>query len=71
MDTPGTSRLVLRALACGGPVYLDVPAPNAAAMALAARHGLRPVFETARIHLDPPQTLPLERIYGVTIFELG
>lgn len=63
--------LGLRALACGGPVYLDVPAPNAAAMAMAARHGLRPVFETARIHLGPPQTLPLERIYGVTSFELG
>ncbi|AGW12852.1 GNAT family N-acetyltransferase [Megalodesulfovibrio gigas] len=63
--------LGLRALACGGPVYLDTPVPNAAALALAARHGMRPVFETARIHLGPPQILPLERIYGVTSFELG
>ncbi|WP_460032669.1 GNAT family N-acetyltransferase [Megalodesulfovibrio paquesii] len=61
----------LAAQARSGPLYLDTPAPNAAALALAARHGLKPVFETARIHMGPPQQLPLERIYGVTTFELG
>jgi hypothetical protein len=52
-------------------VYLDVPEPNAAAAALAARHGLSPVFETARMYRGDPPRLPLGRIFGITTFELG
>lgn len=33
-----------------GPIYLDVPETNPAAIALAERHGLAPVFETARMY---------------------
>jgi hypothetical protein len=60
---------------CGavGPttVYLDPPEPNGAAVALAARHGLAPVFETARMYRGPAPDLPLSSIWGVTTFELG
>ena len=55
----------------GEPVYLDLPEPNAQALALARRHGMRAVFETARMYTGTPPALPLERMYGVTTFELG
>ena len=55
----------------GAPITLDVPEPNAQAVALAKRHGLDPVFETARMYRGPAPALPLERIFGITTFELG
>ena len=39
--------------------------------ALAARHDLQPVFETARMCAGGALALPLQRIYGITTFELG
>ena len=61
----------LSAPVAGAPVFLDVPQPNAEALALAKRHNMKPVFETARIYNKGPIELPLNRIYGVTSFELG
>jgi hypothetical protein len=55
----------------GGQVFLDVPQPNGAAMALAGAHGFAPVFETARMYSGPIRPVSLERVYGVTTFELG
>ncbi len=55
----------------GSPVYLDVPEPNGAAVALAARYGMEPVFETARMYRGGQLDLPLERVFGITTFELG
>lgn len=52
-------------------LFLDPPEPNAAARALAARHGLEPVFETARMYRGPAPELPLAEIWGITSFELG
>ena len=54
-----------------GPVFLDVPQPHAAAVRLAERLGLKPVFETARMYRGPAPTLPVDRLFGVTSFELG
>jgi Acetyltransferase (GNAT) domain len=64
---------LLCALAAGvdGPFYLDIPDPNAAGRALAARHGMTPVFSTVRMYDGPPPSLDLERIFGVTALELG
>jgi len=73
-ETEGEADLLFRALAAAaesGPVYLDCPEPNRAATALAARYGLSPVFETARMYRGPAPDLPLSRIYGITTFELG
>jgi hypothetical protein len=53
------------------PVFIDVPEPNPAARRLAERHGLSPVFETARMYAGAPPDLPLARLFGVTTFELG
>lgn len=63
--------LRLAAHASGGSVFLDVPEPNALALRLAERHGLKPVFETARMYTGPAPDIPLTRLYGVTSFELG
>jgi hypothetical protein len=64
--------LGLTAHASGGDrVYLDVPEPNTGAVRLAERHGMTPVFETARMVAGPPPVEPVGRIYGLTTFELG
>ncbi|KQV44976.1 GCN5 family acetyltransferase [Duganella sp. Root336D2] len=55
----------------GEPVFLDVPEPNAAAVALAERHGMHACFETARMYTGADPRLPLARQYGITTFELG
>lgn len=55
----------------GGEVFLDVPSINPQAVALAKDAGLAPVFETARMYTAPVQPLQLERVFGVTTFELG
>ena len=52
-------------------VYLDLPESNAAALALARRHGMRRVFETARMYTGRPPAVPMERLYGQTSIELG
>jgi len=55
----------------GGEIFLDVPAVNRDAVALAESLGLAPVFETARMYTGAIPQLRLERVYGVTTFELG
>ena len=61
----------LAAWAGPGPIFLDVPEPNGAAVALAERHGLAPVFETARMYRGDAPDEPVHRIFGITSFELG
>ena len=54
-----------------GEVFLDVPAVNREAIALAEALGLKPVFETARMYTGPIAPLRIDRVFGVTSFELG
>jgi ribosomal protein S18 acetylase RimI-like enzyme len=61
----------LLASAGDGEVFLDVPAVNREAIALAESLGLAPVFETARMYTGPIPPLRIERVFGVTSFELG
>ena len=51
--------------------FLDVPSINQKAVTLAQRLGLVPVFETARMYTGAIPPMQLERVYGVTTFELG
>lgn len=53
------------------PVFLDTPEPNKASTTLAERHGMKKVFETARMYTGNTDILPVERVFGVTSFELG
>jgi len=55
----------------GEKFYMDIPQPNVAALAMARRHAMTPVFETARMYSGHDPQLPLDRIYGITSFELG
>ncbi len=52
-------------------VFLDVPEINNDAVALAIRHKMTISFETARMYTGPFPDLPLDRLYGVTSFEIG
>ncbi len=61
----------LTAFAAGGPLFLDVPENNPAAMELARRHRMKEVFGCARMYLGPMPDLAHERVFGVTTFELG
>jgi ribosomal protein S18 acetylase RimI-like enzyme len=54
-----------------GEVYLDLPEPNREAQALALSRGLKPVFETARMYKGQVRDVAIQRIFGVTTFELG
>ncbi|MGF1552675.1 MAG: GNAT family N-acetyltransferase [Paracoccaceae bacterium] len=63
--------LDLAARAEGAPLSLDVPEPNAAAVAMAERHGLAPSFETARMWRGPAPRQDLGRTFGVATLELG
>jgi ribosomal protein S18 acetylase RimI-like enzyme len=55
----------------GADVFLDIPEPNMEAQALAQSRGLRPVFETARMYTGEVRDVAIQRIFGVTTFELG
>jgi len=61
----------LASFAAGGPLFLDAPENNRAAMALVYQHGMNEVFGCARMYLGPPPALAHERVFGVTTFELG
>ena len=72
-DRAAAERLLLGlgAAVPGEELFLDVPGPNAQAMAMAESLGFSVRFETARMYKGPAPALPLGRIYGVTTFELG
>jgi GNAT superfamily N-acetyltransferase len=73
-DDRASAEVVLQALlasAGGGEIFLDIPSINRDAVALAQDLGLTPVFETARMYTGAIPPLRLERIFGVTSFELG
>lgn len=73
-DDPGQAQRLFRGLAAqakGQPIFLDVPEINQQAVDLARAADMEPVFDTARMYLGGDPGLPVERIYGVTTFELG
>ena len=73
-DDRATAEAVLSALlsaAGSGEIFLDVPGTNRDAIALAQGLGLVPVFETARMYTGAIRPVRLERVFGVTSFELG
>lgn len=70
-DALAIVRELVRAVPAGEQVFLDVPEPNAEARRLAAQLGLTQVFETARMYRGTAPELALDRIFGITSFELG
>lgn len=57
--------------AAGGPLFLDAPENNPAAIALARRYEMQEVFGCARMYLRSAPELMHSRVFGVTTFELG
>lgn len=55
----------------GSTLYLDTPEINEAAVALAKRHGMTVVFETARMYTGALPDIDVQKVFGVTTFELG
>lgn len=73
-DNAGVATGLFRALAASMPgevIVLDVPETNPAAVALAQRHGMTSVFETARMYTKEAPAIAIDRVFGVTSFELG
>ncbi|GAB7521652.1 GNAT family N-acetyltransferase [Paraburkholderia sp. 2C] len=73
-DDVRTAEALLDALIAqheGETFVLDVPEPNAHAVALAQRVGMTSVFETARMYTKAVPAVPLARVFGITTFELG
>lgn len=58
-------------IAPGSTIYLDTPEINPAAVALAERHGMTVVFETARMYTGEVPDIDVQKVFGVTTFELG
>ena len=73
-DSPDLAEALYASLVAGvpgEPVFLDVPQANADAVALAQRHDMRSVFQTARMYRGGDPEIPVARVFGVTTFELG
>jgi GNAT superfamily N-acetyltransferase len=70
-DAAGLLFSSLAASVSGEEVFLDVPDPNLAGVNLAKSFGMKPVFSTFRMYTKTAPKLPLEKIFGVTTFELG
>jgi len=74
-DTPDAAAELFGALRAAAPaaapIFLDVPECNAAAVALAQRHGMHAMFETARMYAGAAPATAIDRTYGITSFELG
>ena len=52
-------------------IYLDVPEVNDAGMKIASKYSMQKVFGTARMYNLNIPDLPVDKIFGVTTFELG
>ncbi len=52
-------------------VYIDIPMINQLAIDLVKKYETRFVFECARMYLNSTPSIPYERIFGITTFEIG
>jgi GNAT superfamily N-acetyltransferase len=73
-DTPEVADALYRSClnhVPGEPVFLDIPVSNLHARNLVKQYDATYVFECARMYHGPSPSLPIDRIYGITSFELG
>lgn len=52
-------------------IFLDIPEPNQQALKLVENFKMDPVFETARMYTKFSPTINLDKVFGITTFELG
>ena len=74
-DTPELAASLFQALKSKvkstEPVFLDIPERNPSAVALAEGCNMKVAFETARMYSQEEPAMPLNRLFGVTSFEIG
>lgn len=74
-DTEAVAAALFAALlgraAPGSEISIDPPEDNKKATQFAEQAGMTPVFETARMYKGAAPYLPIDRIFGLTTFELG
>ncbi len=58
-------------LPAGESVYLDIPEINIEAKLLVSKHKMKKVFETARMYSQEKPEIDLNKVFGITSFELG
>jgi hypothetical protein len=63
-------RACLNAVA-GGPVYIDIPVTNTEAVSLVKKYMATYVFECARMYYGKPPVVDMNKVFGITSFELG
>lgn len=51
--------------------FLDTPEPNTSALALSATYKMEPCFKTLRMYRNGSPQIDLNKIFGITTFELG
>ena len=61
----------LNDFAVGSPIFLDIPEINKEAFKLVNKYKMKPMFETARMYTKKPPVINLNKVFGVTSFELG
>ncbi len=55
----------------GKEVYLDIPEINKDGMIIQEKYNMKYVFETARMYKNGKPEIPVNKVFGVTSFELG
>lgn len=73
-DDQITAEKIFRALRASVPeeiIYFDVPKPNEKAMEIARKYKMNVMFKTIRMYSREEPNIELDKVYGVTSFELG
>lgn len=55
----------------GEPVYIDIPVVNTAAVALLKQYHTNYIFECARMYYGKAPNMAIDKVFGITTFELG
>lgn len=73
-DDRDTAEKIFRALGASVPeetIYFDVPEPNQKAVEIARKYNMNVMFRTIRMYSRKEPDIELDKVYGVTSFELG
>ena len=73
-NTPAIAEQLYKACmssAQGEPIYLDIPESNIEAMRLVEKYDAKYVFECARMYRGNHPKIDINKVFGITTFELG
>jgi GNAT superfamily N-acetyltransferase len=74
-DTPEIADAIFSHLAsevkAGDPIFLDISEVNSLATDLVRRNQMKKVFETGRMYATEIPSIAIDRLFGITTFELG